>query len=132
MEIIFEIVFEVVFEFILLTVGEVLVEVGLRGVSEPFKHSETRNPILAFIGYGVGGAVMGGLSLLIFPAPLVVGVLGFRGVSLIVSPLLAGAAMSGLGWLRRRQGKRLLRLDRFAYGAVFAFGMALVRFLFTA
>lgn len=131
MEVIIEILFEVVFEFILLTVGEVLVEVGLRGVSEPFKHAETRNPVLAFIGYGLGGAALGGLSLLIFPGPLVRGV-GFRGGSLIVSPLLAGAAMTGLGWLRRRQGKRLLRLDRFAYGAVFAFGMALVRFLFTS
>jgi hypothetical protein len=131
MEIIFEIVFEVVFEFILLTVGEVLVELGLRGVSEPLRHRETRAPLLAFIGYGVGGAVLGGLSLLVFPHPLA-GVVGFRGVSLIVSPLLAGAAMAGLGWLRRRQGKRLLRLDKFAYGAVFAFGMALVRFLYTS
>ena len=131
MEIIFEIVFEVVFEFILLTVGEVLVELGLRGVSKPFRHEETRGPLLAFIGYGLGGAALGGLSLLVFPHPLA-GVVGFRGVSLIVSPLMAGAAMTGLGWLRRRQGKRLLRLDKFVYGAVFAFGMALIRFLFTS
>jgi len=131
MEIIFEILFEVVFEFILMVFGEVLFEVGLRSVSEPFKHRETRGPILAFIGYALAGAAVGGLSLLVFPGPLVRGV-GFRGGSLIVSPLLAGAAMTGLGWLRRRQGKRLLRLDRFVYGAVFAFGMALVRFLFTS
>ena len=131
MEIIFEIVFEVVFEFILLTVGEVLFEVGLRGLSEPFKRRETRNPVLAFIGYAVAGAAVGGLSLLVFPQSLIPTV-GFRGVSLIVSPLLAGAAMAGLGWLRRRQGKRLLRLDRFVFGAVFAFGMALVWFLFTS
>ena len=131
MEIIFEILFEVVFEFILQVFGELLVEVGLRSVSEPFKPRETRNPVLAFIGYAAGGALMGGLSLFVLSRPLFrTG--GFHGVSLIVSPLLAGAAMSGVGWLRRRQGKRLLRLDKFAYGAVFAFGMALVRFLFTA
>lgn len=131
MEIIFEILFEVVFELILQVVGEVLFEVGLRSVSEPLRHRETRSPILAFIGYAVAGAAVGGLSLLVFPQSLVPSV-GFRGASLIASPLLAGAAMSGLGWLRRRQGKRLLRLDRFVYGAIFAFGMALVRFLFTS
>jgi hypothetical protein len=131
MEIIFEILFEVVFELILQVVGEVLFEVGLRSVSEPLKNRETRNPILAFIGYGVAGAGVGGLSLLVFPQSLVPTV-GFRGASLIASPILAGAAMAGMGWLRRRQGKRLLRLDRFVYGAVFAFGMALVRFLFTS
>ena len=131
MEFMFELLFEIFFEIVLQVVGEVLFEVGLRGISEPFKRRETRNPVLAFIGYAVAGAAVGGLSLLVFPQSLVRSV-GFRGVSLIVSPLLAGAAMTGLGWLRRRQGKRLLRLDRFAYGAVFAFGMALVRFLFTA
>jgi hypothetical protein len=131
MEVIFEILFEIVFELVLQVFGEVLFEVGLRSVSEPFKDRETRSPLLAFIGYALAGAAVGGLSLLVFPGPLVRGV-GFRGGSLIVSPLLAGAAMSGLGWLRRRQGKRLLRLDRFVYGAIFAFGMALVRFLFTS
>ena len=131
MEVIFEILFEVVFEFLLQVFGELLVEVGLRSVSAPFKDSETRSPVLALIGYAAGGAALGGLSLLIVPRPLV-GAVGFRGVSLVVSPLLAGAAMTGLGWLRRRQGKRLLRLDKFAYGAVFAFGMSLVRFLYTS
>ena len=131
MEIIFEILFEVVFEFILQVFGELLFEVGLRSVSEPFKDRETRNPVLAFIGYALAGAVVGALSLSVIPRPLF-RTAGFHGVSLIVSPLLAGAAMSGLGWLRRRQGKRLLRLDSFVYGAIFAFGMALVRFLFTA
>lgn len=131
MEFIFEILFEVVFEVVLQIVGEVLFELGLRSVSEPFVRREARNPILAFIGYAIAGAGVGGLSLLVFPQTLVRSV-GFRGASLIASPLLAGAAMSGLGWLRRRQGKRLLRLDKFAYGAIFAFGMALVRFLFTS
>jgi hypothetical protein len=50
-------------------------------------------------------------------------------VNLVATPVLAGLAMSALGALRRRQGKVVLRIDRFSYGFVFAFAMALVRFL---
>lgn len=131
MGLILEIVLQFVFEFFVYFVGEVLVEVGLRGLAETFRGRGTRNPLLALIGYAAGGAALGGLSLLVFPQRLVQSAF-VPGLSLVVTPLLTGAAMSGVGWLRRRQGKRVLRIDRFVYGAVFAFGMALVRFLFTS
>ncbi|HEX5703891.1 MAG TPA: hypothetical protein VFX97_11870 [Pyrinomonadaceae bacterium] len=53
----------------------------------------------------------------------------FPGLSLVLIPLLAALTMVGIGWLRRRQGKPLVRLDRFVYAFLFAFGMTLARFL---
>lgn len=131
MELIFELLFQFIFEFILQLFGEVLVELGLHTLlAAPFKDREGRNPLLAVIGYVILGSAVGGLSLLIFPQSFVRSS-SLHGISLLITPLLAGTAMAGVGWLRMRQGKRLLRLDSFGYGAVFAFGMALVRFLYT-
>jgi hypothetical protein len=39
--------------------------------------------------------------------------------------------MSGLGWLRKRQGKVVLRIDTFSCGFIFAFGIALIRLVYT-
>lgn len=51
--------------------------------------------------------------------------------SLLITPLLAGLSMSGIGVLRERKGKTIIRLDSFSFGFIFAFGMALVRFMYT-
>lgn len=130
MEIIFELVFQIVLEFILQVFGELLVELGLRSLTEPFRENKQRNAFLAFVGYAAMGFVVGGLSLLIFPQSFVRSA-KLHGISLLITPTLAGLAMSGVGWLRHRQGATVIRLDSFSYGFIFAFGMALVRFLFT-
>lgn len=70
----------------------------------------------------------GGLSLWVFPA-LFIQEPWLRVINLLVAPCVAGFVMSALGNYRRRKGQELLRLDTFVYGAVFAFGMALVRFM---
>ena len=51
---------------------------------------------------------------------------------LAVTPVLAGLAMGVLGAWRQRRGQELLRLDRFAYGYLFALALALVRFVLAA
>jgi hypothetical protein len=130
MEIIIEFLFQIVFEFILQIFGELLVELGLRSAAEPFREREARNPVLAFVGYALLGIIVGGLSLLIFPQSFVRSA-KLHWVSLVITPTLAGLVMSLVGWLRNRQGKTVIRLDSFSYGFIFAFGMALVRFLFT-
>jgi len=131
LEFIFEFIFQVVFEFLLQLFGELLVELGLRSVAEPFANRKERNPLLAGAGYAVLGLLAGGVSLIFFPRALVRSA-SLHGISLLVTPLLAGGAMSLVGAWRRRRGERLLRLDSFGYGSVFAFGMALVRLLFTS
>ena len=107
-----------------------LVRLGLQSVNETTVSREERNPVLAGIGYGLLGSIAGGVSLLIFPNSLARSE-NFHGISLFVSPVLAGLAMAGFGWLLERSGKRRLRLDSFVYGFIFAMPMALVRFYFT-
>lgn len=87
-------------EFMLQAVGEVLLELGLHALAEPFR--KTANPWLASVGYAIFGAVFGGLSLLAFPA--------------------------GVGAWRARRGESLFRIDRFSYGFLFAGSLAAIRF----
>jgi len=53
-----------------------------------------------------------------------------RVLNLFLTPLLAGLVMALIGLLRPRKGPYRVRLDGFGYGFIFAFGMALMRFLF--
>jgi hypothetical protein len=102
----------------------------LHSIKQVFGRREGRNPFFAVIGYTLLGLISGGLSLLFFPHSFIRSQ-SFHGISLVIMPVLGGAVMSGIGFLRRRRGEELIRLDSFAYGAIFAFAMALTRFLFT-
>ncbi len=126
MEVIIEFICSFFGEFLLQIVAELVLEFGLRRLSE---EPEKCKPFLSFVGYGVLGLAVGGLSLLLFPHPFVSSS-RFHGISLIISPVLAGLAMSGVGHLRRRQGQIVLRIDTFSFGFIFAFGMSLIRFIF--
>ena len=130
MEEILAIILEIVLEFFGEAILSLLAEAGLRSLHEPFVEWESRNPIFAGVGYFLFGLGLGGLSLLVFPTPLVRSE-RFHGINLIITPLLVGFMMSAVGRWRRRQGKSLLRLDTFAYGFIFAFAMSAIRFLVT-
>lgn len=125
-----EIIFELLFEGLFYLGGELIVELGFRSLSETVAPRKERNPILAGIGYALLGLIAGGLSLLIFPEPLVRSG-RFHGINVLVSPAIAGLGMAGLGWLLKRSGKRRLRIDSFVYGFIFALPVSLVRFYFT-
>jgi len=90
-------------------------------------HKSMNAAVLMYFGFGV---LFGWFSMLVFPRAFVPGS-RLHGISLIVTPTLAGLTMSAIGWLRARKGSSQIRLDTFAYGLIFAFGMSLVRFLFT-
>lgn len=125
-----EVIVEVVLQFVLEVVGQivmqVLAEIGWHSVTNVFK----RNPVpwLAAVGYTLFGAIAGAISLLFLPA-LVSG-LPARVANLAIAPVLAGVAMSMIGAWRRRREHRIIRLDRFRYGYLFALALALVRFYF--
>ena len=129
MEFLFTLVAELVLEFVLAAFFELLAEIGLRSFGEPFRQRESRNPVLAAIGYCMFGALLGGLSLLVFPNSFVRSE-SLHGISLVISPVLAGLFMSLIGRIRKQQGKSLLRLDSFIYGFLFALPIAAVRFLY--
>lgn len=123
MEILFELLAELLFQI----VGEVLVELGLHSLGEPFRRKP--NVWLAVPGYALLGALLGGLSLWAFPNHLTSE--GWpRWLNLLFTPVLAGVAMALLGRWRARRGDTLLRIDRFAYGYLFALTVAVVRFKF--
>jgi hypothetical protein len=50
-------------------------------------------------------------------------------LNLFLTPAAVGALMVLLGRARARKGQDLVRLDRFGYAFLFAFVMALVRFM---
>jgi hypothetical protein len=68
------------------------------------------------------------LSLWLFPA-LFIGNKTLRVLNLLLTPVTADALMATLGARRRRRIQKLIRLDRFSYGFLFALAMALVRFI---
>jgi len=125
LEIFLEIFFEAAFEFAAEFFGALL----LRAVAEMFNTTEFKNPLIASIGYLILGSTVGALSLSIFPHPLV-HPSRVPGLSVVISPLLAGLGMSFVGSALRKRNKKTMQLESFGYGFAFAFGMALVRFFF--
>jgi hypothetical protein len=124
-----EIIFEIIFEGLLQLIVEIVLEVLGHAFSWRTQENRTLHAAVVFIFYGAVGAALGGASLLIFPRTLV-RPSPLPGASLIISPLLVGLAMSLIGRWRLEHGQKVLRLDSFAYGAIFAFGFALIRFQF--
>jgi hypothetical protein len=129
LEIIFELIFEVLAELVLQIVAEALFELGFYSLAEALDRKRRRNPLLASIGYLLWGGIIGVITVFIFPV-LMIKNPTVRILNLIISPLIAGLAMSAIGSWRRRKGQDLLRIDSFFYGALFAFGLAIVRFLY--
>ncbi|MCL2657213.1 MAG: hypothetical protein FWD62_07270 [Betaproteobacteria bacterium] len=123
-----EALFELIGEFLLQIVGEFLIELGFHSFAEPFRREP--NPWLAGLGYALFGAILGGLSLLAFPRNFVPE--AWRIANLIATPLVVGACMALIGKWRARRGDAVLRIDRFAYGYLFALALAAIRFLFAA
>ncbi len=121
-----EFLFEVVGEFLLQAVIEILVELGVHSLAEPFR--KRPSPWLAAFGYAVFGATAGGLSLLVFPHHLTPE--DWRIAHLLATPVAVGIGMMMLGRWRARRGDDVLRIDRFACGYLFALSLALVRYFF--
>ncbi len=118
-----ELILELLGEFLLQVVGEALFEIGFHSLAEPFRRPP--NPWLAAIGYALFGAILGGISLLAFPNNLVPE--AWRVANLVATPIAVGAIMTLMGAWRARRGQQVLRIDRFAYGYLFALFIALIR-----
>ena len=130
MEVIAELLLGFIVEVIIPVVGELAFELLLHSLGQPFVSRERRNPVFAGIGYFLLGLILGGLSVLVFPRSFIRSE-RFHGINLLITPLVAGFVMGAVGRWRARHGETLLRLDSFVYGFLFAFAMALVRFVNT-
>lgn len=123
MELLFELLFEVMLQLVL----EVAASLGLHSVHDPARRRP--NPWLAAIGYSIVGGMCGAISLVIFPNLFVTSGTG-QILNLMFTPVLAGLLMGAIGIWRLRRGDDLVRIDKFAYGYLFALNVALVRFYF--
>lgn len=117
---------QVAAEILLQLFGELVLEAFLRSLSAPFERAHAAPPWMAAIGYLTYGALAGAASLWPVPAHFIA-TPWLRAANLLVAPVCAGLLMGWLGAWRRRHGQRTIRLDSFAYGFCFAFGMAAVR-----
>ena len=115
--------------------GEVALQVVLEALAEAGSHllggraGTQASRGLLMLGYALLGAVVGGLSLLVFPHSLAHGH-GARLASLLLAPLLATASTVALGRLRqRRPGHTPVALDRAAYAYLFALALGAVRYV---
>jgi hypothetical protein len=86
------------------------------------------NPILATVVFALVGVAFGFLSAWMFPHPLV-HPSKVHGISLLISPIVAGPLMAQIGRTLRSWGRQSVRIESFGYGFVFAFAMAVVRLL---
>jgi hypothetical protein len=129
LEIIFEIIFQFFVEIFIQVFAEALFELGFYSLAEALNRKRRRNPFLASIGYLLWGGIIGVITIFFFPT-LMIKNPTLRILNLFVSPIIAGFAMSAIGSLRRKRGQDTLRIDSFVYGALFAFGMAIIRFLY--
>ncbi|HEY8880824.1 MAG TPA: hypothetical protein VIN03_24850 [Roseateles sp.] len=128
-ECILEILLELLLELIFQVFGELLVELGLHSLAEPFRKQP--NIWVAVLGYLLLGGIVGAASVWLVPQHLTRD--GWpRLVNLVVTPVLAGFAMSLIGLWRARRGDPVLRIDRFACGYLFALTVAVVRFNFAS
>ena len=121
---------EIILELLLELFGELFMDLLIHvGVRVPWVHRIGNNVLAGGILFVVG-AVIGVLSLIYFPKAFVRSE-SLHGISLVITPVLAGLAMELIGRIRRRQRKLVIRLENFWYAYAFAFGMALIRFYFT-
>ena len=129
MEIIFEVIFQFLGELLLQIVFQFLVELGFHSLKNSLRRRP--NPVLATIGYILWGLMCGGLSLWAFPNSIIADPM-LRLLNLIATPIALGLLMTLIGRFRARKGQDLVRLDQFGYAFVFAFAMAIVRFVWAA
>lgn len=130
MEIILEFIFGIFGEIFLQLFAEFFADLGISSMLETATPRKDRNPIFAFIGYALFGGIIGGVSLIFFPELLLENK-SYAISNMIITPLIAGSMMATIGGIRRRRYFKLLRLDSFFYGYIFALSMAVTRYVFS-
>jgi hypothetical protein len=110
-------------------VFEVVVGMGFEAAADAISPGFEARPWFAGVGYFLMGLLTGIISVIVFRGRLI-GPSIVPGLSLIAAPIVTGAAMAGIGDMWRRRGGAPPLLFTFRAGAIFAFGMAVVRFLY--
>jgi hypothetical protein len=110
---------EILLEVFLQVTIEAVVALVSRFFRNMLSESNVISPLLAAIGYLLLGVAFGVVSVFLIPHPILRPA-RIRGISLIVSPVITGLIMSQAGVVLRRNGKKTVRIESFAYGFTFA------------
>jgi hypothetical protein len=104
----------------------------LAGLFTTVAEATKDNRVLAGLMYALLGVLAGAVSILVLPHPLIHREHPTRlhGISLLISPIVAGLGMSAVGRILRRRGKKVAPVESFGFGFLFALGMAFIRLLF--
>lgn len=109
-------------EFLTEVLLELLFQLGFRRVVDIFKH-----PVIMSAIFGI---ISGIVSLVIFKDLFIIDD-ELKVINLIITPVIVGALMAGLGRLYRYLGFKHSVLDTFVAGFSFAIAMTLVRFIWS-
>jgi hypothetical protein len=120
LELLSEVLVQVCLEFL----ASLLVRAGGKVISSPAYQERSFTGFL----FAVFGAAAGLVSVAIFPHPLV-HPSKLHGISLLISPVITGLVMLGAGRLELRFGRKPTQIETFWIGFLFAFAIALVRFV---
>ncbi len=123
-----ELIVELLLWFFIELFAELFLEFGLGSLGHALRPRRQARPALAYLGLAGLGLLVGLGLALILPHRLLPR-LPVPGLSLLLSPLLAGAVMRSFGRWRRRRGRPATLLATFWGGATFALAAALVRLL---
>jgi hypothetical protein len=119
---------EALLEIALSLVGELFLDLGWVATSQALRTKRRRRTVLGLLGWFLVGLGLGALSVWIHPGHFVRRA-PFRLAILLGAPIVAGIAMRAYGRSKRHRGKTPSSLATFTGGAVFAFGLHLVRYL---
>jgi hypothetical protein len=122
-EFLLEILLEAVFQFAV----EILVELG-SAFFDLLKKSRLARMPFAALTLAIGGGMAGFVTTLIFPRVLFP-LNRYSGISLFLAPLATGVAMHFYGSWLHEKGRETTLLATFWGGGLFAFCLALVRWL---
>lgn len=118
-------IIQIVFEFVVQAFFELVVDVFIRCLSP------AERTVLKVVLYAAFAAVLGFLSTLVLPDPIIQAE-WLRIAYLILAPLALAALMSWIGRTLLARHMRRTSLETFGFGWLFAFSFNLTRFLILA
>jgi hypothetical protein len=116
-------------ELLFQILGEALVELGWHSLREVLRPSYPPHRIFALCGFGIVGAFLGALSLLVFPRHFAIGLL-LRWTTLLVGPFVSAIAILPITWAFPRHFESATLRRRLVSAYVVALAISLVRFVY--
>ncbi len=114
-------------ELLLELFGELIVEIGVASAADAWRlRRGFEASVLSVVGFAMAGAVVGGLTLLVFPRAVVHDET-LRLIHLVTSPVIAAGALAVL----RRVRMKSFGWGTLLHGGALAFMLSLVRYFGT-